>query len=170
MGLFDFNRPLDPNEPLRRPPADALRPHGGLRCGTAAIDRFRRPGWRILQRRLAYEIAENAWRLLAPEDAGPSSRYGHSAIYDPTGDRMVISHGFTDDGRFDDTWAFELATTLGETLRPPAIGRCAAASTMRSMTSGTGRCCSTAAALAGLVRVRSVICGLSILQRVSGES
>ena len=68
----------------------------------------------------AYEIAENSWRLLAPEDAGPSSRYGHSAIYDPAGDRMVISHGFTDEGRFDDTWAFELATNTWRNISPSA--------------------------------------------------
>jgi uncharacterized protein (TIGR03437 family) len=32
---------------------------------------------------------------------------------------MVISHGFTDDGRFDDTWAFDLARGTWRNISPP---------------------------------------------------
>jgi len=66
----------------------------------------------------AYDVAANAWRQLASDNAGPSRRYGHSAIYDSARDRMVISHGFTDAGRFDDTWAFELAMNNWRNLSP----------------------------------------------------
>ena len=68
----------------------------------------------------AYDISRNIWDRLAPENAGPLPRYGHSAIHDPARDRMVISHGFTDDGRFDDTWAFELATNTWLNISPAA--------------------------------------------------
>ena len=68
----------------------------------------------------AYDIAANSWRQLSRDQAGPSRRYGHSAILDPARDRMVISHGFTDAGRFDDTWALDFATNTWLDLSPPS--------------------------------------------------
>ena len=69
----------------------------------------------------AYEISSNRWVQLAPGE-GPSRRYGHSAIYDTNQDRMIISHGFTDAGRFDDTWSLDLATNSWRNISP-ASGR-----------------------------------------------
>ncbi|MBY0507228.1 MAG: hypothetical protein K2X03_25155 [Bryobacteraceae bacterium] len=66
----------------------------------------------------AYDVASGAWQQLARDDAGPSRRYGHSAILEPGRDRMVISHGFTSAGRFDDTWSFNLATNAWQNLTP----------------------------------------------------
>ncbi len=60
-----------------------------------------------------YEIALNRWTQITLGE-GPSKRYGHSAIYDTATDRMIISHGFTDAGRFDDTWALEFAPKTGD--------------------------------------------------------
>jgi uncharacterized protein (TIGR03437 family) len=68
----------------------------------------------------AYDIAVNVWQRLSPDDSGPNRRYGQSAIYDPARDRMIISHGFTDAGRFDDTWAFEFATNSWRNISPSA--------------------------------------------------
>ena len=67
----------------------------------------------------AYDIAANLWDKINPAGTLPNERYGHSAIYEAARDRMVISHGFTDDGRFDDTWAFEFATNTWRNLSPP---------------------------------------------------
>ncbi len=69
----------------------------------------------------AYDVAANSWTQLAQEQAGPSRRYGHSAIYDAPRNRMVISHGFTDAGRFDDTWAFDLTANSWRNLAPAGI-------------------------------------------------
>jgi uncharacterized protein (TIGR03437 family) len=66
----------------------------------------------------AFDIAAGVWRPLAADEAGPTRRYGHSAIYDPVHDRMVISHGFTNSGRFDDTWAFDLRANTWTNLSP----------------------------------------------------
>jgi uncharacterized protein (TIGR03437 family) len=66
----------------------------------------------------AFDIAENSWRQLSPEAAGPSRRYGHSAIYDAARDRMIVSHGFTNSGRFDDTWAFDFASNTWRDISP----------------------------------------------------
>jgi hypothetical protein len=40
----------------------------------------------------------------------PAVRYGAGSAYDPGADRLFVSHGFTDQGRFDDTWVFDLPT------------------------------------------------------------
>jgi hypothetical protein len=66
----------------------------------------------------AYDIASNQWSRLADTGAGPSRRYGHSAILDTARNRLVISHGFTDRGRFDDTWAFDLASNRWSDISP----------------------------------------------------
>ncbi|MFN7937216.1 MAG: kelch repeat-containing protein [Bryobacteraceae bacterium] len=66
----------------------------------------------------AYDIARNTWQQIAPGGSGPNERYGHSAVLDPTRDRMIISHGFTDEGRFDDTWALNLSTNRWQNISP----------------------------------------------------
>ncbi len=66
----------------------------------------------------AFGLDSGAWQQLAGNEAGPSDRYGHSAILDEARGRMVISHGFTDAGRFDDTWAFDLASNRWSNITP----------------------------------------------------
>jgi uncharacterized protein (TIGR03437 family) len=39
-------------------------------------------------------------------------------VLDPNSDRMIISHGFTNSGRFDDTWAFDLNTNRWTNITP----------------------------------------------------
>ena len=65
-----------------------------------------------------YDIAANSWTLLQPNGPVPNRRYGHSAIFDAPRDRMVISHGFTSAGRFDDTWEFDFATNTWAEISP----------------------------------------------------
>lgn len=66
----------------------------------------------------AFDIAAGTWRQLAGDNAGPSKRYSHSGVYDAARDRLVISHGFTDAGRFDDTWAFDLRNNSWRNISP----------------------------------------------------
>lgn len=40
----------------------------------------------------------------------PEIRYGAGGAHDESGNRLFISHGFTDHGRFDDTWTFDLGS------------------------------------------------------------
>jgi hypothetical protein len=51
------------------------------------------------------------WSELSPSGTAPSTRSGHAAIYDPTGDRMVVFGGMTltRPGPYNDTWALDLA-------------------------------------------------------------
>ena len=66
----------------------------------------------------AYDLVENNWRQLAGDEAGPSRRYGHSGVYDQMRNRLIISHGFTNAGRFDDTWGFDLNKDIWSNLSP----------------------------------------------------
>jgi len=45
------------------------------------------------------------WRQIDAGAVAPAQRYGAASALDASG-RVVISHGFTNQGRFDDTWAF----------------------------------------------------------------
>lgn len=75
----------------------------------------------------AYDIGTNQWARLADNGAGPSRRYGHSGILDSARNRIVVSHGFTDRGRFDDTWAFDLASNRWSDISPTSgrpVRRC----------------------------------------------
>jgi hypothetical protein len=56
----------------------------------------------------AYDSDTEAWRELPGAGARPPARYGSCAGTGPDG-RMWISHGFTDQGRFDDTRAYDFA-------------------------------------------------------------
>lgn len=70
---------------------------------------------------------DDAWRLdletlvWSPIETGdgprPSARYGTSAVLDGAG-KLLVSHGFTFDGRFDDTWALDLATATWTDVSP----------------------------------------------------
>ncbi|MFN8589188.1 MAG: kelch repeat-containing protein [Candidatus Eisenbacteria bacterium] len=78
---------------------------------------------------LAFSGAGAAWKQLDPTGTPPSPRAGHVAIYDPVGQRMIVSHGY--DGvtspnfRVADTWALSLSgplvwTRLDAAAPPPA--------------------------------------------------
>jgi len=70
-----------------------------------------------------------AWTQLTPTGTPPVTRWGHSAIYDPLRDRMVVFGGYVMGGQeVNDVWALSLAgtpawTQLTPTGTPPS-GRC----------------------------------------------
>lgn len=72
----------------------------------------------------ALDLNQNRWSELQPKAAAgsvpavPKIRYGSTAIYDPQRDRMVTFAGFTDVGRFNDTWAFDLKQEQWTDLSP----------------------------------------------------
>jgi hypothetical protein len=68
----------------------------------------------------AFDLEQQTWTELKANDrsgAAPRPRYGQSALLDAQG-RVLISHGFSDQGRFDDTWAFEVAAARWVDLTP----------------------------------------------------
>jgi hypothetical protein len=51
------------------------------------------------------------WSLLAVTGTPAPGRYGHSVIYDPVRDRMIVFGGFTGGGRANDVWTLSLSGT-----------------------------------------------------------
>ncbi len=58
-----------------------------------------------------YDTASRRWEESDPSGDVPELRYGSCAGYDNRNDRFYISHGFSAQGRFDDTWYFDLAAS-----------------------------------------------------------
>ncbi|HET6312226.1 MAG TPA: kelch repeat-containing protein, partial [Chloroflexia bacterium] len=68
----------------------------------------------------AFDLDEEAWTQLKANtvaDDEPRPRYGQSAALHKDG-RVLISHGFSDQGRFDDTWAFDPNTAKWVNITP----------------------------------------------------
>jgi hypothetical protein len=73
----------------------------------------------------AYDPMEDRWRELPASGEVPAARYGACADLGPDG-RLWISHGFTFEGRFDDTRAYDFESGEWVDLTPterPAL-RC----------------------------------------------
>lgn len=66
----------------------------------------------------ALDLASLTWRPVETGDGPrPAPRYGTSAVLDDRG-WLLVSHGFTFEGRFDDTWALDPATGRWTDLSP----------------------------------------------------
>ncbi len=70
-------------------------------------------------------------QLSAGAGDAPEIRYGAGSAHEGAANRLLISHGFTDNGRYDDTWAFDLqtgswtkATTSGDVPIKRCLTRC----------------------------------------------
>jgi hypothetical protein len=61
-----------------------------------------------------------AWTQLTPSGTPPSTRRGHSAIYDQMRDRMVVFGGRDLSGPLNDVWALSLAGTPAWTQLTPS--------------------------------------------------
>ena len=86
-----------------------------LFAGQADGDTFFNDTWRL-------DLDTQRWEKLATADPAPSPRYGTSAVLDDDGN-LLISHGFTFEGRFDDTWSFDPATATWTDLSPAPPAR-----------------------------------------------
>lgn len=77
-----------------------------------------------------WAFADGAWSQVDDVSAPhPTVRYGSGAAHDVQGERLYVSHGFTDQGRFDDTWAFDLRSDswqIVETAGAVPVKRCLA--------------------------------------------
>lgn len=69
-----------------------------------------------------FDLDELTWSEIPTGDVRPSPRYGTSAVLDNDGN-VLVSHGFTFEGRFDDTWSLDPATGVWTDVSPPAETR-----------------------------------------------
>jgi hypothetical protein len=71
----------------------------------------------------SFDGAKESWTQLADEGTAPSARYGSGGT--AVESALTISHGFTDAGRFDDTWSFTRAwADVSPSSGPRPIRRC----------------------------------------------
>jgi hypothetical protein len=65
-----------------------------------------------------FDFASESWSKLDTGDSAlPSPRYGLPGVFDGEG-RFIISHGFTFEGRFDDSWALDLTKNQWTDISP----------------------------------------------------
>lgn len=78
-----------------------------------------------------FDPRTSRWTMLAA--TGPNPRYGAGAAIDPATGTLHITHGFTSDGRFDDTWSLA-GDAFSETsgLGPRPLKRCLVQSAFRA--------------------------------------
>lgn len=55
----------------------------------------------------AFDLNTHVWTELAASTPAPNLRYGTAAVFDPLAGELVNFAGFTDAGRFEDTWRFD---------------------------------------------------------------
>ena len=74
----------------------------------------------------AFDAAKETWQKLETQGGAPAPRYGTSAVVDARTNQLIITHGFAA-GRFDDTFALDLASGTWTQLKPvdaPPLKRC----------------------------------------------
>ena len=64
-----------------------------------------------------FDLDDLAWEQVTTSELAPTPRYGTSAVFANDGN-LLISHGFTFDGRFDDTWSLDPATGVWTDVSP----------------------------------------------------
>ncbi len=58
----------------------------------------------------SFDLGSNTWTELMPGDPKPAVRYGSAGVYDPVAKDLVMYAGFTNQGRFEDTWRLSLGS------------------------------------------------------------
>jgi len=66
-----------------------------------------------------FSLINHTWFALEPSGIAPNIRYGTAAVFDPVARELVTFAGFTDEGRFEDSWRFELDSVAWTDISPP---------------------------------------------------
>jgi len=66
----------------------------------------------------AFDLNAKTWTLFNPVNPQPNIRYGTAAVFDPKTKELVTFAGFTDAGRFDDTWRFNVNSGTWRDVSP----------------------------------------------------
>lgn len=64
-----------------------------------------------------FDPAASQWTQVVAGASAPASRYGAAAAFDGAG-HFIVTHGFTTEGRFDDTWQLDLAGSAWTDMSP----------------------------------------------------
>lgn len=66
----------------------------------------------------SFDLTTNAWTLLSPAGGPPNVRYGVAVAWDPAAGELVTFAGFTNMGRFHDTWRLDPAVESWTDVTP----------------------------------------------------
>ena len=66
----------------------------------------------------SFDLMDHAWTELNPAGPIPNIRYGVASVFDPVARSLVTFAGFTDQGRFDDTWTFDIEQNAWSDVTP----------------------------------------------------
>lgn len=70
----------------------------------------------------ALDLETLTWELIDDGSSAPSPRYATSLVFD--GDNgLIVSHGFTFEGRFDDTWRYDIESRGWSDISPDPATR-----------------------------------------------
>lgn len=81
----------------------------------------------------SFDLTTDTWSEIAAQGAIPDIRYGSAGGISTEGDSLFLSHGFTNEGRYDDTRRFDLATNTWHDVTPGStrpLPRCLHAATL----------------------------------------
>ncbi len=81
----------------------------------------------------SFDLTTDTWSEIAAQGAVPDIRYGSAGGISAGGDSFLLSHGFTHEGRYDDTRRFDLATNTWHDVTPGStrpLPRCLHAATL----------------------------------------
>jgi hypothetical protein len=81
----------------------------------------------------SFDLLTDSWTQVTIQGGPPPARYGSAGGIAANGAAFYVSHGFTDQGRFDDTWELDLATDTWHNVTPTAerpLPRCLHAGTL----------------------------------------
>jgi N-acetylneuraminic acid mutarotase len=87
----------------------------------------------------AFDPAATRWSQLTASASGPAPRYGAASAFDTSTARFFVSHGFTNQGRFDDTWVFDAASNTWTDTSPVDGERPESRCLVRMATDGNGQ-------------------------------
>lgn len=69
----------------------------------------------------AFDLESGSWAWFDPPEPRPNVRYGTASVFDPARQHLVTFAGFTDEGRFEDTWRFDPASTSWIQVYPGTV-------------------------------------------------
>lgn len=100
------------------PPARALHSMALLPASGRLIVFGGYDGSNYLADTWAYDIAENEWTNLVPAGELPAARDGHSLVFDPVRDQVILFGGWDGANEFGDTWVYDPAANTWTELDP----------------------------------------------------
>ena len=68
-----------------------------------------------------FDLTDETWTEFDPPDPKPNIRYGAASISDPASRSLVTFAGFTNEGRFNDTWRFDVESVSWTDISPSEV-------------------------------------------------